>query len=126
MSSPTQRTLQYLRERGHVAQVVEYWNPHARRRVDLFGILDIVSVHDGRVFGWQACAGSGVSARVRKVQASPLLPSVAAAMSVRVIGWRRYRRPVDGRWWRPRIIPVGTTEEERNARLENEQKIIAI
>lgn len=44
MSSPTQRTLAECRKRGYTAQVVEKWNPHARIRQDLFGVIDIVAI----------------------------------------------------------------------------------
>ena len=110
--TPTARTLRYLRERGHVAEVVERWNHHARIRQDLFGFIDVLSVCDGRVFGWQACGGSDVSARVAKVEASPLLPAVAAAMAVAVIGWKRYAKSVDGVYWRPHIVSVRRDSDE--------------
>jgi len=29
VTSPTQRSLAWLRARGYIAQVVERWNPHA-------------------------------------------------------------------------------------------------
>jgi hypothetical protein len=44
MSSPTQRSLAECRKRGYTAQVVEKWNSHAKVRVDLFGVIDIVAI----------------------------------------------------------------------------------
>ena len=38
-TSPTQRTLKYLRDKGYTAQVVEHWNAFAKRRIDLFGVI---------------------------------------------------------------------------------------
>lgn len=67
MTSPTQRTLALARELGFQAQVVERWNMHARVRVDLFGVIDIVAVHDDcGIVGIQACAGSSHAARRTK------------------------------------------------------------
>lgn len=67
MTSPTQRTLAHARDLGFLAQVVERFNPHARVRVDLFGVIDIVAVHDGcGVLGIQACAGGSHAARRTK------------------------------------------------------------
>lgn len=43
-TSPTARSLAECRKRGWVAQVVERWNPHARVRQDLFGVIDIVAI----------------------------------------------------------------------------------
>jgi hypothetical protein len=42
--SPTARSLAYLRAQGALAQVVERWVPQARRRVDLFGFIDIAAI----------------------------------------------------------------------------------
>ena len=41
--SPTARSLRYLRECGHVADVVERWIPRANVRRDLFGVIDVSS-----------------------------------------------------------------------------------
>ena len=67
--SPTQRTLAWLRERHYTAAVVEHWNPHARRRVDLFGCLDILAL-DGEVgvLGIQVTTTSNLAARYRKIR----------------------------------------------------------
>ena len=43
-SSPTQRSLKLLRDEGYTAQVVERWNPHARVRQDLFGVIDTAAM----------------------------------------------------------------------------------
>jgi hypothetical protein len=44
--SPTARSLQHLRKQGALAQVVERYNPHAKRRIDLFGFIDIIALLD--------------------------------------------------------------------------------
>lgn len=69
MSSPTQRALRELRGRGWTAQVVEKWIPQAKRRVDLFGCIDIVAL-DGLpgVLGVQVTDSSNVSKRVAKAK----------------------------------------------------------
>ena len=69
--SPTQRTLRHLRRAGYpLVQVVERWNPYAKVRLDLFGIIDVVAV-GADIVGVQATSGSNVSARVRKLTDSP-------------------------------------------------------
>lgn len=75
--SPTQRTLEELRKRGSTAQVVERWNQHARVRVDLFGVIDLVeirsSLHGQKagIVGIQACAGASHAARRTKILSEP-------------------------------------------------------
>ena len=80
--SPTARTLAECRERGWTAQVVERWNQHARVRVDLFGVIDLVVLvpaaavvngyaSGGAILAIQACAGDSHAARRDKILAEP-------------------------------------------------------
>ena len=102
MSSPTQRTLAHLRAAGYpLVQVVERWNPYARIRQDLFGIIDVVAV-GADIVCVQATSGSNVSKRVAKITESEALPILRkAGIRVLVHGWRKVR----GRWSRPRYSP---------------------
>ena len=111
--TPTQRTLAALRREGYTAEVVERWNPHARVRHDLFGIVDILAIRAGETLAVQTTAGSGVSARVAKLNASPALPLLTAAgWRVQVHGWRRVKRKRGGRAtrWDCRIVEMGASD----------------
>lgn len=93
--SPTQRTLEHLRAAGYpLVQVVEKWNPYARVRQDLFGIIDVVAVGDD-IVGVQATSASNVSARIEKITNSAALP-ILRKVGIRVLvhGWRKRK----GRW----------------------------
>ena len=94
--SPTQRTLHHLREVGYpLVEVVERWNPHAKVRQDLFGVVDVLAVGSD-IVGVQATSGSNVAARVRKLTDSPALPVLRkAGVRVLVHGWRK---AASGRW----------------------------
>lgn len=94
-SSPTARSLAIMRERGYpLVQVVERWNLHAKVRVDLFGIIDLVAVGPD-IVGVQATSASNVSTRVKKITDSEALPVLRkAGIRVLVHGWRKSR----GRW----------------------------
>lgn len=95
MSSPTQRSLAYLRDHYPLVEVVEKWNPYARVRKDLFGIIDIVAVDDRNIIGVQATSASNVSKRVAKITDSPALPILRkAGIRVLVHGWGKRK----GRW----------------------------
>ena len=67
MASPTSRSLEHARKSGALAQVVERWNQHARVRVDLFGVIDLVVIDGNSILGVQACAGSSHAARRTKM-----------------------------------------------------------
>jgi len=92
--SPTQRSLAVLRERYPLVQVVERWNPHARVRQDLFGIIDVVAVGD-EIVAVQATSASNVSKRIAKITESAALPILRkAGIRVLVHGWAKRK----GRW----------------------------
>jgi hypothetical protein len=67
VASPTSRTLQRARSWGWRIAVVERWIPQMRRRIDLFGCIDLVALdeHDG-VLGIQATSTPNMSSRVTK------------------------------------------------------------
>lgn len=90
MSSPTQRSLAYLRAAGYpLVQVVERWNAFAKVRQDLFGIIDVVAVGPD-IVGVQATSASNVAARVAKITESEALPILRkAGIRVVVHGWAK-------------------------------------
>lgn len=69
--SPTQRTLAECKRRGFTVQVVERFCIYSKRRVDLFGVIDIVALTPNGILGIQACAGASHAARRTKIQAEP-------------------------------------------------------
>lgn len=102
-ASPTELTLRELRRQGYLAAVVEKWNPHARIRQDLFGVVDVLAVGldatdsaPGRAPGTlavQATSSSNCAARLAKLRSEELAPVVArlraAGWRVEVWGWRK-------------------------------------
>lgn len=88
--SPTQRTLQHLRNLGYRAAVTEHWNPFARRRVDLYGFVDVLAVGMGSTIAVQCTSGSNVSSRVKKIADSDMTPILReAGWKIYVYGWRK-------------------------------------
>jgi hypothetical protein len=90
-TSPTQRTLKHLRELGCIAAVVEKWNPHAKIRQDLFGVVDVLALTpDGTTIAVQATSGSNVSSRVQKIADAPETVFMRkAGWKLVVFGWRK-------------------------------------
>lgn len=95
MTSPTQRSLAALRERGMLAEVVERWNPYTKTRKDLFGFVDIVAVlaSTGDPFFVQTTSGANLAARRDKILGiAAEFPAVAALVRTgRVVlhGWAK-------------------------------------
>lgn len=92
MSRPTQRSLTHPRSLGYRVAVVERWNPYARSRQDLLGVLDPLVVRDGEILGVQTTSGSNVAARLAKIAGSDAVPELRrAGMRLEVHGWRKLK-----------------------------------
>lgn len=104
--SPTQRALAECRKRGYEAQVVERWNWHAKKRVDLFGCIDIVAVAapvslaalalPRAIIGIQVTSGTNHAARVAKIKAEPRMTAWAKAGGL-VWVWSFAKRGAQGK-----------------------------
>lgn len=93
--SPTQLTLKKMRADGYLAAVVEHWNPHARIRQDLFGIVDVIGVSQAGTLAVQSTTWANISSRVNKITDSESLPELRkAGWRIVVHGWKK----VGARW----------------------------
>jgi hypothetical protein len=88
--TPTQRSLEALRETGYLPVVVERWNAFAKIRQDLWGWCDILAIRKGEVLAVQVTSTSNVSARIKKIQESDTIAKVRdAGIRVEVHGWAK-------------------------------------
>lgn len=90
MSSPTQRSLKFMRDQGYTAEVVERFNSFTKRRHDLFGFIDILCIKEGRIVGVQTTSAGHISDRRKKILEHANLPAVLSS-GIRVIvhGWEK-------------------------------------
>ena len=74
-TSPTARSLSFLRRAGFIACVVERWIPHANIRSDAFAFGDLLAAHPGKrvVMLVQVTTNDHVAARLKKAKAQPEL-----------------------------------------------------
>ena len=90
-TSPTQRSLKYMRNLGYTCEVVETWNPHTKTRKDLLGFGDVIAVGRGQIILVQVTSGTNVAARIEKIrkQCSEKAKAwILAGGSIEVHGWR--------------------------------------
>ena len=107
--TPTARTLKVLRDGGCYATHEETWDHYRKRRRDLLGFIDILCLSGPYTVGIQATTSGNVSARVKKIcneRAKPARAWLEAGNIIEVWGWKKYAKPINGKWWRPRIVPV--------------------
>ena len=94
MSSPVSRSLEYLRERGWVAHVVEKRNPFTKKLKDCFG-GDILAFHPAakRTMLVQATSDSNHGARVKKCAANEETKLwIVARNEFEVWSWKKGKR----------------------------------
>lgn len=82
---------------GFDVAIVEKWNPHARKRQDLYGVFDIIAMKPGHgIFGVQVTSKSNMASRRKKIQDSPLaLTWKASGGTIQLHGWYK---TTSGRW----------------------------
>ena len=89
MNSPTQRSLSLLRSRGYLVDVVEHWNAFARRRVDLFGVADLVAIKPGEILLVQTTSYSNLWARREKISTHENWLAIrTAGFAFHLHGWK--------------------------------------
>ena len=112
MSSPTQRSLAYLRKKGLKAAVVERFirAPHlpgGGHRIDLFNIIDIIAIDGPETIGCQSC-GTAFSQHHKKLfeeKAEEVRDWLAGGTrQLWLIGWRKLKVKRGGKamHWKPR------------------------
>lgn len=107
--SNTSRTLEYVRSQGWLADKVEYFNPYARKRKDMFGFADIVALGENSIIAIQSC-GSSFSEHFKKITEEPHVAENALKWldckgRILLIGWRKVKLKRGGKAmrWKPRI-----------------------
>ena len=96
MKSPTQLSLDYLRSKGYLVEVVEKYNYFARIRQDLWGFVDILAIGESLTLGVQTTSRSNMAARIAKISEHENWPAVLrAGWKMEVHGWAKNKA---GRW----------------------------
>lgn len=106
--SPTQNSLSALRAQGYTCWIVEYWNSFTRKRVDMFGMFDIIAIRENETLAVQTTT-TGVAARVKKITDSEYLDAVRkAGWRIEVHGWRKSPKAKGSKVeiWKQRVVDL--------------------
>ena len=120
MSTPTSRSLVECRNRGWECQVVERWCQYSRRRIDLFGCIDLIAIvpHDeilgfGSILAIQACAGASHAARRTKILAEPRMAKwLDAGGLLQIWSWAKRGARGKRKVWCLRVEAIGARSDE--------------
>ena len=120
MTTPTKSTMaacreakcgkvpQWLRRPGPYVSYEEVETKYAGKR-DFLGFIDVLCFCPPVCIGIQATTSGHLAARLHKIcneRAENAWYWLACGNAIEVWGWRKYSKPVDGRWWRARIVDV--------------------
>ena len=102
MTIYTEKTLKFLRDRGDKAQVVEKWQQQSFRRIDLFGIIDIVSMGN-KIRGVQSTSYGCRKEHIDKILGEGLDAAqrwIAAGGELYLFSWKKEKRKRGGKAFR--------------------------
>ena len=109
--SPTQRTLEWLRKEGYRVGKVERWIERVKKRIDLFGFIDLIAIGKEKdIVGIQSC-GQAFSEHKKKICIECREAAegwLGAGGRIILIGWRRLKVKRGGKAmrWEPRILEI--------------------
>lgn len=109
-TSPTQRSLKFLRENGYTAQVVERWNSFAKVRQDLFGFIDIVAINPkmGGVLGVQTTSATNMSSHRKKILENEVAPIwLRGGNRIQLIVWSKKGPRGKRKVWTATVEDIG-------------------
>ncbi len=69
-SRPVSRSLRNLESRGYECAIAEKYVSQAKRRIDLFGFIDIVAIQPGEILAVQTTGSGNLSKRRTKILGS--------------------------------------------------------
>ncbi len=100
------RSLKLLRDQGYLAAVTEHWNQFARRRLDLFGFIDLVAIKGDETLAVQTTTAANISARIAKIKQTPAaeLWLESPNRKLQVHGWVKRGPRAKRKTWQCRII----------------------
>ena len=109
MTSPTARSLAYLRKQGYITQVVEKFNTFSHKRIDLFNCIDVVAICNWKlgVLGVQVTTRGHLPERVRKCEKEPMMKAwLLAGNRLEVHGWSLMGRKLKRKKYEIKIVEI--------------------
>jgi hypothetical protein len=82
-----QHTLKWLRENGYEYWVTETWHHFAKRKMDLFGFIDVLAVNDRHLLAIQVCDDTHHAEHRKKILALPVARQLIYHMDIEIWSW---------------------------------------
>ncbi len=103
------KTLEWARDQGWLTWKVEHYNNWARKKYDLFHIIDYLAITKNRTIGVQSC-GADFAAHITKMLVEERQHTFNWLQDPNrelvLIGWRKVKKKRGGKQmiWQPRIL----------------------
>lgn len=125
-TSPTERTLAWLRRRNWASAITEHWNGHIKQRQDMWGFADVLAFHGPITALVQCTSADNMAARVHKIRdlwnfqkgvthsGVPLVWTAEPHRRIYVVGWSKRGGAGERKLWASRWLdlrPDGTETE---------------
>lgn len=108
-------SLDLFRALGFIAEKTEYWNSFTSRRHDLFNFGDILAFNDMETALIQSTSTSNINSRIKKIKENPIsafwLTQDNDNRTIYVIGWKKYSKPINRKYWRPTIKKISFQDD---------------
>jgi hypothetical protein len=113
--------MQHYRDGGYVVWKTEHWCSFSRKRKDLLGFIDVLAFNDDIMIGVQDTTWGQVSARKKKILASPLAWDWlgSSERTIEIIGWKAPDKDKGRHRWEHKILHI-TLEDFIHGRPEPE------
>jgi len=117
MTSPMERTLKVIKSSKQKYWIVEHYNYFAKKRTDLFNIIDLLVICDCFV-GIQVCGTDWKSHEIKlmETEAENTIAWLFAGGEIELWGWRKLKKKRGGKAmvWKPRIADITLVGGELN------------
>ena len=103
--SNVSRTMDYYRSLGYEVWIVERYIYQAKKKFDLFGIIDLIAIAKNEIIGIQVC-GSDYSSHEKKIEEGEYTKLwLESGARLVLIGWRKLKLKRGGKAmrWKPRL-----------------------
>lgn len=104
-ASALERSMGLLRAEGYLVGKTEHWHAFAKKRMDLFGFIDLVALGNGKIVAVQVTKNF-LNEHITKIRSIAAAQRWLSCGGQIVIHWWRELGPKDGKRWVLEVIGV--------------------
>ena len=89
--SPTKKSIESLKHQGFLVAITEHFNFFAKRRMDLFGFIDLLALKENELLAVQTTTLENLGTRLAKIKGTPaaVLWLMSPSRRLQIHGWKK-------------------------------------